>query len=579
MTLDRILTDSQRALLEDERRLLAEVAAALDNCEAAPADRATLAGSVAQLDHLFLIVVVGEFNSGKSALINALLGERVLAEGVTPTTSKIHLLRHGEAVGREPIDAVQEVLTCPLELLREVTIVDTPGTNALDRRHEAVTAEFVPRSDLVLFVTSADRPYSESERAFLERIRAWGKKIVVVVNKTDIIRSRGEVDQIVGYVREHGRRLLATEPSLFAVSSLTALEARATGDQERLAASGLPDVERFLYETLDDGERIRLKLGNPLGVAANLVGRCRAAADELLATLADDLKTLDDVERQLAAYAEDVDRELRLRLADVDREVHLMERRGLDFFDERVRLRRLPELVRGEAVRADFERQVVADTPQRIEAKVESMIDWLVSSDLRQWQGVVGHVSRRQAAHAGRVVGGVGSAFEADRAGLLERVRGAARQGLARYDRAAEARRVADQVQRAVAGTALVEAGAVGLGATISLLIGGSAADATGLLAAGTVAALGLYILPHRRRRAKRELMTKLARLRDDLRRVLEDGFGSEAERSRLAIWQTVAPYERFVRSERGRLQQRQQEMQELAIRIESVQARVAALR
>ena len=47
------------------------------------------------------------------------------------------------------------------EILKEIAIVDTPGTNALDRHHEALTATFVPRSDLVLFVTSADRPFSE----------------------------------------------------------------------------------------------------------------------------------------------------------------------------------------------------------------------------------------------------------------------------------------------------------------------------------------------------------------------------------------------------------------------------------
>ena len=62
---------------------------------------------------------------------------------------------------------------------------DTPGTNAIHREHERLTREFVPRSDLVLFVTSADRPFTESERGFLQGIRDWGKKIVVVVNKMD----------------------------------------------------------------------------------------------------------------------------------------------------------------------------------------------------------------------------------------------------------------------------------------------------------------------------------------------------------------------------------------------------------
>ena len=85
------------------------------------------------------------------------------------------------------------VVTAPVELLRDLNIVDTPGTNAIHREHERLTREFVPRADLVLFVTSADRPFTESERAFLESIRDWGKKIVVVVNKADIFETDGEL--------------------------------------------------------------------------------------------------------------------------------------------------------------------------------------------------------------------------------------------------------------------------------------------------------------------------------------------------------------------------------------------------
>ena len=81
-------------------------------------------------------------------------------------------------------------MTAPVELFRDVHIVDTPGTNAIIREHERLTTDFVPRADLVLFVTSADRPFTESERAFVESIRAWGKKIVIVVNKVDIFAAR-----------------------------------------------------------------------------------------------------------------------------------------------------------------------------------------------------------------------------------------------------------------------------------------------------------------------------------------------------------------------------------------------------
>jgi small GTP-binding protein len=133
------------------------------------------------------MVVVGEFNAGKSALVNALLGEKVLPEGATPTTSRVTLVKWGETIAEQVVDENFAIYNYPLPLLKELNIVDTPGTNAVIRYHERLTEEFVPRSDLVLFTTSADHPLTESERQFLERILAWGKKVVFALNKADII--------------------------------------------------------------------------------------------------------------------------------------------------------------------------------------------------------------------------------------------------------------------------------------------------------------------------------------------------------------------------------------------------------
>ena len=90
-----------------------------------------------------------------------------LQEGVTPTTAQIHVLRTAHGDRRAHREAASVQVTAPVDLLRDVHIVDTPGTNAIIREHERLTTDFVPRADLVLFVTSADRPFTETERAFL----------------------------------------------------------------------------------------------------------------------------------------------------------------------------------------------------------------------------------------------------------------------------------------------------------------------------------------------------------------------------------------------------------------------------
>ncbi|NOZ93544.1 MAG: dynamin [Acidobacteria bacterium] len=576
--LETVLSETQKELVRQVRAALAEAAEILAASDAREDDRRSLGQSIGQLDELFLLVVVGEFNAGKSALINSILGGELLTEGVTPTTSKIQLITWGEQPSRSTLGPAIDRVSFPAPLLREVDIVDTPGTNALNREHEAITARFVPRSDLVLFVTSADRPFSESERMFLEGIRNWGKKILFIINKKDILEGPLQVQEVAEYVTTQAQRMLGITPHVFPVSARWARGARTAGDEDALEGSGLPAIERYLRDTLDETERLRLKLLNPIGVATSLVGGLLDDVTGQLELLKEDFTALDDIERQLEAYRADIDREFKLRLADIDNVLHQMEVRGLEFFDETIRLGRLPDLVRKERIRSQFERMVIADAPQEIERKVESIIDWLVESDIRQWQAVVEHVNLRRSRHADRIVGHVGARFESDRTRLLETVGRAAREGMEGYDRETEASRMAADVQQAVAGTALVEAGAVGLGATVALIASSTVADVTGLLAAGVMATLGLFIIPAKRARAKKNLRERIGATRTELMGAITEQFHREADSSLARIRETIAPYTRFVRSEREHLEKRRERLQDIAARLTALEQRTRSL-
>jgi small GTP-binding protein len=520
---------------------------------------------------------VGEFNAGKSTLLNALLGAAVLEEGVTPTTTAIHLLRHGETATRRLLADGIEERTAAVPFLEHLTLVDTPGTNALERRHEAITERYVPRADLVLFVTSADRPFTESERAFLERVRAWGKKLVVVVNKVDILRRDEEVAQVLDFVATNAERLLGIRPAIFPVAARLALEGTLQDDEAKLAASRFAALRRYLAETLDARERLRLKLGNPLGVGGRLAQRYGDAVGQRLALLRDDFAALDDISAQLRLYEEDLRRDFRFRLTDVDALLHEMETRGREFFDEHLRLTRLPELLSKPRVQAAFERRVIADLPQQIEARVQAVIDWVIGAEQRQWQGIAARLEERKREHAERIVGNVGS-FDQDRRRLLESVGRAAQRALAAFDREAEAKRLADEVRAALTSTALVEVGAIGLGAVITAAATSHLVDFTGIVAAGTIAALGLFILPARRKKAQRQLEEKVLRLRGELLEALTRQFDHEVQGSVQRIEEAIAPYTRFVRAERERLGGLRDELARLEAGIAALQSRVERL-
>jgi small GTP-binding protein len=550
----RILDAERESILIEERAALGALRELLVEVDASSEDRATLDRSIRQLDELFLVVVVGEFNSGKSTLINGLLGGRFLKEGVTPTTASVQLLRYGEHDERiRPKEGFDE-RSLPVEFLRDTLLVDTPGTNALDQRHEAITTEFVPRADLVLFVTSADRPFSESERRFLRQVRDWGKKLVFAVNKVDVLRDEVERGQVTDWVTEGARDLLGVASPVFPVAARPALEARLDDDTAAFQGSGMGALEDYLLRTLDQGERLRLKLTNPLGVGSEILERYRAAFEERLKLLADDVTALADIDSQVSLFREDQNRQFEFRLTDIDKVLHAFEARGREFFAEHLRLARIFDLLDKERTRAAFERKVIADLPSELDQRVQGLIDWLIESELRQWQAASARLEERRRHHAERIIGTMG-AFDLDRQRRLETVGRSAQRSLETYDRESEARRLAQSVRDAVTRTALVEVGALGLGTAVMMAASSQVIDITGLVAAGTLATLGLFILPARRRRAQRELEAKILALRTDLMAALRDQFERELDGSVLRIEEAVGPYTRFVRSEQQRLE------------------------
>ena len=327
-----VLNQAQSQILVEERAALQKLQLILADWEVTVDDQRRLTESLRQLDELFLLVVVGEFNSGKSAFINALLGETFLAEGATPTTDHIQVLRHTEDAGGERESAGVILLYHQAAFLREINIVDTPGTNAVIRQHEQLTQGFVPRSDMVIFVTSADRPFTESERTFLEHIRKWGKKVIIVLNKIDQLEPE-DIDKILDYIRHNALSLLGFTPEIFPVSARLAIRAKKSGhpaEQKDLwQNSRYAAVEEYILRTLDEAGRIRLKLINPIGVSERMAAQYRELARNRLNLLSADIKAIDSIEGQLEIYKSDMQHDFRYRLADVEKILLTIDRKSV----------------------------------------------------------------------------------------------------------------------------------------------------------------------------------------------------------------------------------------------------------
>lgn len=269
---------------------------------------------------------MGEFNSGKSSVINALLGERYLKEGVVPTTNEITFLCYSklEAEGLERCERHpdgQLICYLPAPILKEMDIVDTPGTNVILQRQQRLTEEFVPRADLLIFVISADRPLTESEVAFLRYTQQWRKKVVFLLNKADLYRNTDELEEAVLFIKENTKKLLSTEDvTLYPLSARSVLEEKLSAssgiekNNQELAGSSSEwrtnsfyEFESFLYSFLDGSttkgmERMKLKLETPVAIAERLLSSCETLVREECQSAMQDLTLANEIVDSVQEY-------------------------------------------------------------------------------------------------------------------------------------------------------------------------------------------------------------------------------------------------------------------------------------
>jgi len=593
--MEQVLTRQQGELVALERQLVLRVRDSLASADGSRADLDRLASLVGEMDELFLLVVVGEYNSGKSTFINALLGDEVFAMGDLPTTRTISILRYGEAAPPESIGENKYLYHYPLELLRDLHIVDTPGTNSIERMEEALTREFVPRADLVLFVTSLLQPLTASELDFLAHIREWGKKVVFVVNGVDRRNTDEQIDRVREYLtREIQSRLGAATPALYFISALQSLRAKVSARRSSASGSGsaassavatveadprneYPALERYVLKTLRETERVRLKLLTPLGVLRNVLKRNVTALDGRLQVVHEDGRVLRSIREQLEAYAKEMRTDSERYLLEVRNVLYEMERRGRSWFERTIRIGNANFLRNRDAVENRFRTEVVQDAPQAIEGVVHRMVDWTVQRNLKLWSSVFAELDAHTARlrESGALAPHGDTEFQYNREELFSRLREPVERRLGEFDTEREARQIVDSVKEAVTTALGVNVLALGLGGVLVAAFTTAALDVTGVLTATVFAIAGWLIIPARRRKLIADFETKIEKLNEDLTTLLSAKFEEQLSRYERQLLEVVAPYERFLETERAKLESGLTELRQAEREVATLEQRV----
>ncbi len=221
-------------------------------------------------DHPYLIVLMGAFNTGKSSILNALLGEAVLGVGPTPTTDRIVILRQGPSVQRIASGDTDTIFH-PSPLLERVSLVDTPGLDSIFKGHDETTNKFLHRADIVLLVMLATQAMSQSNVEYLQSLRAYGKRIIIVINQIDVLDS-DERATLKDFVAQQAKNQLGIAPDVWMISAKLAMEANSHSPRDTALweASGFAQIEGYITDALGDATRVRQKLETPLQIVRNV---------------------------------------------------------------------------------------------------------------------------------------------------------------------------------------------------------------------------------------------------------------------------------------------------------------------
>ena len=585
--MDQLLSRQQADLVAHERRLVLQVRDTLSRAEGPRADLERITRLLTEMDELFLLVVAGEYNAGKSTFINALLGDEVFAMGDLPTTRLISILRYGEAGPPEPVGDHTSIYRYPLDVLRDLEIVDTPGTNSIERMEEEITRGFVPRADLVLFVTSLLQPLTASELGFLSHIREWGKKIIFVVNGVDRRNSDEQLDRVREYLtREVTARLGSPAPTMYFISALSALRRKLAVKRAGPDGDGAPPpdprdefiaLERYLAETLREHERIRLKLLSPLGVLRHVLEGNKVAIETRRTVVHEDGRVLRAVRDQLESYSAEMKTDSERYLLELRAALGEVQRRGRTWLERNIRVGNINLLRNKDAVENRFRNEVLADTPREIEDVVQRMVDWTVRRNLTLWTAVFAeldaHTARLRA--SGALAAHGDTQFQYNREELFARLREPVERRLSDFNAEAEAREVVDSMREAVSQVFGVNVLALGLGAVLVAVFTTAALDITGILTATLFAVAGWLIIPARRRHLIRELDEKIAKLGTDLSALLAAKFQEQLSRYEQQLLEVIQPYERFLETERTKLERAATEIGEGQLEVDRLERRV----
>ena len=564
----QILDDKYSKVILEEKLLLTNLLAEIEILSDEDLKN-KLSSVIDNLENLFSIVFIGEFSTGKSTIINTLLAQDTLPEGITPTTDQITVLKYGDQV-LESIEDGNRTISIPQEKLKGILLVDTPGTNVTIEQHQKLTEEFIPKADIVFFTIGAERAVTGSETKLIEFIKEdWLKNIVFVLNKIDIAKDENEVKQLITHTSNELERAFNFKPQIIPVSAKLAKLAKTNSDQAAYSNSGFQELEDYIFKTLGEEQRIRMKVESSTDLALSLCSDTEAALNTNLERISQDTVKLEEFQRKLDGMKEEIvgnssqfTERIRSRLLE-------FKTRGVQFIDELIRFQNIFKLISKDKVAKEFEYKVSRQTVAELEKDLDAMVSWTEKSARTLLDDTISFYNNSLKPDAPTM----GSGFTYDRTRLIDTVRSELESKRKSIDPALLGGNLVDSARGAVASVLGVQVGTLAIGAAVVSAFSSFIVDITGIVATIAVMATAFAILPKKRRDAMREFNQKVDALIEELTSSVSSQLERDFDGISLQVTDSLVPLKNFYKIESEKLEESKKRVLDIKEKIELIRS------
>ncbi len=521
-----------------------------------------------QMAEPFYIIIAGEYNAGKSTFINSLLGKRILRVGPTPTTHNVVLLTYGDSFGQEQLNENLSRVTYPLDTLKDITLVDTPGTNSIFVEHEGIIENFIHRAELVIFITSSDRPLTESERRFIQLLKGkWGRKVLIVLNKIDL-KSEEELNEIIPFIEKNCYKLLGFDPKVIAISSLKATAAKASQDQELLRKSNIGEIEDFMFNKMDFDVKMELKSLSPLRFLSSVFADRKKDLETKIARYNSEIAGIERLEARLKSKREDMQEYTKKYKMEIESAFSRLKERLDTFLGYHMTTRALmASIFAREKISDKFKKEMssLSNPLHDLDRVIDDSVDYITRNNRSLWEIALDY--KKAEKDKGDVENLGEHSFE-DRKNELQFALKEHSREYREFDLVNEADRIKTVAQGGLVNFLAMEGVAVAAIAGFGFLLTLFLPAAIVMVGAIALAAVGFTIIPHKRKVYRSEIFKRIDNLSERCTNFTSSELNKAIDRVIEDIENTVACFRDVRWSEREICMKHLDELNKLSDRV-----------